>query len=277
MLEHEAKETAWGLKYAGMRRFSLRKFANGKWGAALAKLKGELEQEATTREEEVLRLLMERLSIPEIAVELDVTAATVKKHIEVLRGKYGVKSAPQLIAEAYIRLQKARMKITPLEGHWLSRFEFQNFIRSAESPLGQLKSGGQIDLEQIEKVRHDYFTFKGTLMKGVRSGDLPPYEHVLRLREVDGYVIGTWENENTHNVGCFHLTIHSAGNSLVGLHLGNTSNGAVLSGKWTWVRVRTKLPRDWAERALRPYDELNELFDLALETSKPFSAEELFT
>lgn len=243
----------------------------------MANLTGDGDQEATAKEEEVLRLLMQPLSVPAIAVELAITEKTVRKHIEVLRRKYDVGSMHELVAEAFIRLQKARMKTTPLTGYWLSRFEFQNFIRGSVPQGDQFKSGSQINLEQIEKIKHDYFGFAGKFVMGVRARDLQPYEHVLRLREVDGYVLGTWENKNSHNVGCFHLTIHSAGNSLNGLHLGNTSNGAVMSGRWTWLRVQTKLPRDWTERTLRPHEELNEFFESILETGRTFSAEEIFT
>jgi len=54
----------------------------------------------TRREQEVLRLLAEGVSNQEIACQLVISLATVKKHVSNLLGKLGVASRTQVIARA---------------------------------------------------------------------------------------------------------------------------------------------------------------------------------
>ena len=54
----------------------------------------------TRREQEILRLLIAGASNQEIAAELVITVATVKKHVSNLLGKLGVASRTQAIARA---------------------------------------------------------------------------------------------------------------------------------------------------------------------------------
>jgi LuxR family transcriptional regulator, maltose regulon positive regulatory protein len=59
-----------------------------------------LEEPLTPREQEVLHLLVEGASNQEIAKELVISVATVKKHVSNLLGKLGVESRIQAIARA---------------------------------------------------------------------------------------------------------------------------------------------------------------------------------
>ena len=57
----------------------------------------------TTREAEVLALIAEGLSNPEIARKLHVSTATVKTHINNLFAKTGLKDRAQAVRYAYAR------------------------------------------------------------------------------------------------------------------------------------------------------------------------------
>jgi LuxR family maltose regulon positive regulatory protein len=59
-----------------------------------------LVEPLTRREQEILRLLLDGASNQEIAAELVISLATVKKHVSNLLGKLGVQSRTQAIARA---------------------------------------------------------------------------------------------------------------------------------------------------------------------------------
>jgi LuxR family maltose regulon positive regulatory protein len=64
-------------------------------------LSGELLDPLTPRELEVMRLIGEGYSNPEIASELVVTVNTIKKHTSNIYGKLGVSSRTQAVARAH--------------------------------------------------------------------------------------------------------------------------------------------------------------------------------
>jgi DNA-binding NarL/FixJ family response regulator len=59
------------------------------------------ERPLTPRELEVLTLLAEGLTQPEIAHRLEIASKTVATHIERILGKLGVRSRAQAVARAY--------------------------------------------------------------------------------------------------------------------------------------------------------------------------------
>jgi len=57
-----------------------------------------LDEPLTSREQEVLRLLVDGASNQEIATQLVISLATVKKHVSNVLGKLGVESRIQAVA-----------------------------------------------------------------------------------------------------------------------------------------------------------------------------------
>jgi len=71
------------------------------FGKSAQTQQGELPEPLTPRELEIMRLICEGYSNPEIASELVVTINTIKKHTSNIYGKLGVRSRTQAIARAH--------------------------------------------------------------------------------------------------------------------------------------------------------------------------------
>ncbi len=71
------------------------------FGEPAAAQPGALPDPLTPRELEIMRLIGEGYSNPEIASELVVTVNTIKKHTSNIYGKLGVRSRTQAIARAH--------------------------------------------------------------------------------------------------------------------------------------------------------------------------------
>jgi hypothetical protein len=87
-----------------------------------------------------------------------------------------------------------------LSGYWLSRFSYKS------KREGILTSGFQFDLENIKSSGKWSLTGENILCS---SPSGKKYFHELRVQIVDDYLLGSWFNINTKNIGALQLYIHT--------------------------------------------------------------------
>lgn len=117
-----------------------------------------------------------------------------------------------------------------LEGYWLSRFSYNKKRRD------EIIKGIQFDLEYITSTGFSSLTGKNILCIN-QSGNI--YYHGLEMKILDNYIVGTWFNTNTKNIGTMQLHIHNSKMVLEGKHLGNSNDNSIQEGDWVWIRLNT--------------------------------------
>ena len=133
-----------------------------------------------------------------------------------------------------------------LEGFWLSRFDYKTSRKS------KTYDGYQYGLEYFSSYGSNLLG-GGNIICAASSGE--PYFHRHRVILNGRFLVGTWTNENTDNLGCLQLSIQNKNRVMYGLHLGNSDDNSIQAGNWTWVKVASqkKISSQEADRVKRNY------------------------
>jgi len=121
-----------------------------------------------------------------------------------------------------------------LAGFWLSRFSY-----TAKRDR-KAASGFQYDLEYLVPVGQRTLS-GGNVLCSPSAGK--EYWHELRVQVLSNYLLGSWFNINTKNLGAFQLYIHTHNCVMTGTHVGNDNDNDIPSGEWSWIKIRTDLNR----------------------------------
>jgi hypothetical protein len=157
-----------------------------------------------------------------------------------------------------------------LAGLWLSRFTY-SVIRNRQ-PV----KGVQYDIEFLVSGSQPSLIGRNLLCSSY-SGKL--YLHELRVQILGNYLLGSWFNTNTQNIGAFQLHIHTHNCVMFGKHIGNANDNSIPHGEWTWIKIESdsinieeQAVKIMAGR-LKPIDELDKNFTQWTEAAAPLKIE----
>lgn len=230
--------------------------------------RGDGQPRLSPRLAEVARYILDGLQTKQIAQLISRDRETVKSHKKKLKDVFGVATVRELTDALKQHLaapaQVARAD-DPLVGYWLSRYDFESYVEGS-SPAA-FRQSAQINIELIEADTGG-MTHRGHSVCGVRKHGGAGFEHDLHLLLKRQLVVGFWENSNSDNVGCFQLRLENPGNTMSGMHLGNTSNLVIKHGHWVWLRLDGQAPPvRLTPGSLLPFAELDALVSKAWESN----------
>jgi hypothetical protein len=158
-----------------------------------------------------------------------------------------------------------------LSGLWLSQFTY-NVSRNGK-PVG---GGFQIDVELLVPGSQPSL-FGSNLLCSSNTGKL--YKHELRAQILGNYLLGSWFNTNTQNIGAFQLYIHTHKCIMSGKHIGNANDNSIPHGDWTWIKIEgdSNYMEEQAAKLkgsrLKPIAELGKNFKLWTKAAVPLKIE----
>jgi Bacterial regulatory proteins, luxR family len=117
-----------------------------------------------------------------------------------------------------------------LAGCWVSRFHFKS-KRPGTLPI----EGYQFGLEVLSVAASG--NLRGQVAQAIRTDGHPAFEHELVGSVRENQFLGTWENVNAPNFGCFLLRISGNGMNMNGYYAGTARDGFVRFDRWDWIRV----------------------------------------
>ncbi len=153
-----------------------------------------------------------------------------------------------------------------LEGLWLSRFTY--VINKNKEKI----KGVQFDIENL--IVNNKTSLNGTNI--LASSKLKKaFFHNLRLEIINNYLIGSWTNVNTKNVGVLQLHIHTHNHLMTGRHMGNENDNSINCGSWQWVKIQApkKLDQKFIDslknKSMISFEELDSHFNKWLDNDYP--------
>lgn len=153
-----------------------------------------------------------------------------------------------------------------LEGLWLSKFTY--IINKNKEKI----RGVQYDIESLT-VNNKTSLIGSNIL--ATSKMKKAFFHDLRLEITNNYLIGSWTNVNTKNVGVLQLYIHTHNHLMTGRHMGNENDNSVNCGTWEWVKIQTpkkldqKLIDSLKNKSMISFEDLNNHFDKWLDKDYP--------
>jgi hypothetical protein len=174
--------------------------------------------------------------------------------------------------ESVLRRFPATTNSQLLEGLWLSRFSY-TAKRNQKSV-----SGFQYDLEHLSAAGRRSM-LGGNVLCSPSAGK--QYWHELRVQVLGDYLMGSWFNTNTKNLGAFQLHIHTHNCVMSGTHIGNDNDNAIPHGEWIWIRIETDSNKiesvltELKEKRLKPIAELDTEFDSWIKAAVPLRLESI--
>jgi DNA-binding CsgD family transcriptional regulator len=235
----------------------------------------------TRQEERIAQHLEFGSSSKTIAKDLGCEESTVEKHRSNMAKKVDVSGSGALMRWLIRRRQQSitlpNVSKNVLTGYWLSRFSFQSLDRNSRPDVPKFVNGAQINLEMIEPA-DGIFNYAGQNVCGARRPLGTVYKHRLQFLVKHRMAVGIWDNgDNTDNVGCFQLFIYSDARMMAGHHLGNSSNGAVKSGDWVWIKLMESPGFKVPSERMRAYSELDALVERFLNGGAAPAVADLFS
>jgi hypothetical protein len=195
-------------------------------------------QRLSDRELEVASYIANGDSSKEVARRLGISHNTVEAYKKRIVANWQLTSARR-IGQAYMNfIKENRAHILHhqnppphnITGYWLSRFHFRS-KRSANSTIDGYQFG--LELLKPDGMR----SFHGQVVNAIRTDEHPAFEHLLHGEVREHHFVGTWENKNSPNFGCFLLRLSSSGMSMSGYYAGTARDGFVRFDRWDWLRV----------------------------------------
>ncbi len=177
-----------------------------------------------------------------------------------------------LINEPVLRSFPPYANSQNLAGFWLSRFSY-TAKRNRKSV-----AGSQYDLEHLIPVGQRSL-FGGNVLCSSASGKL--YWHDLQVQVLSNYLLGSWFNTNTKNLGAFQLYIHTHNCVMSGTHIGNANDNSIPHGEWTWIKIEDDVEatdiqgEELKKKNLKPNFELEENFDRWVKAAAPLKMNEI--
>ena len=187
------------------------------------------------------------------------------------RGKFSP-SEIGFLNESVLSLFPPSISCHNLSGYWLSRFSY------SKKREGKVITGFQYDLEHLVPIGQRSL-FGSNIYCISPSGK--DYFHDIRVQVLNNYLLGSWYNTNTQNLGAFQLYIHTHNTIMSGKHIGNSNDNSIQEGEWIWIKVKRENERSELSfdksKTLIPLNELGIRFSECLLNETPIILEDILT
>jgi DNA-binding CsgD family transcriptional regulator len=230
----------------------------------------------TARECEVAIAAAREKSNKVVARALGISENTVKHHLKRIYRKLDIRTRLELALYVDSRFTLEDDQ-DALVGYWVSEFEYTSATRtSIDTELPQHTPGVQINIERIRKQKAGVFSHAGESIRALGKNS-NPFKHRLKMLRKARILVGLWENSNSEHIGCFQLALDNRNRVMRGQHLGDSRDGAVQSGRWSWVKLTGHSPvgRDWKTAKLKSFAEIHLVLAEAIQDGRTLDADEL--